>query len=225
MLLICFTCLFFLTHTGTSRSTDWLIFGNNEKYTYSCSLSSLLEKEQLFHELYIYRKGLEYTPVPVRITNTLSQGLRPNLEKPTVPLCDVGDVLVKRFMLVDVVSGVSSINSDNSPNVEVIRYASFISLEASLMTDKFARIYAPVLTITYTEDKPAAWQRLETKDVEFSMYYTMNMSEFDSNFRIFFIIIMVFTGLLFALRYRHWQVRNSRVITSAVLTTDLGKIK
>lgn len=183
-----------------------------------------MQKEQLFYELYVYRKDDQYTPVPVRITNTLSQGGRPNQAVPTVPLCDVGDVLVKRFMLYDIVSGVSSINADNTPNVEVVRYAAYISIEASLVTNKFARIYAPVLTITYNEDKPASWGKLETHDVNFSMYYTMNMSEFDANFRIFFIIIMVFTGLLFALRYRHWQVRNSRVVTSAVLTTDLGML-
>ena len=177
----------------------------------------------MFHGLFIYGLHSDFTPVPVRITNTLNaDGTRPNNRIPTVPLCDSGDVLVRRFFLYDIVSGVTSINSDNSANVEVIRYASEILLEASLVTNKFARIYAPVLTITYTEVKPATWGSTPTSLIQFSATYTMNMATFFSNFRIFFIIIMVFTGLLFALRYRHWQARNSRVVTSAVLTTDLG---
>ena len=141
---------------------------------------------------------------------------------PTVPLCDTDDILVRRFFLYDTNSGITSQSSIDRP--EVIRYASNIQIEASLVTDKFARIYAPVVTITYKEVKPSSFKTtIPTTDrINFSMSYTMNMSVFDSNFRIFFIIIMVFTGLFFALRYRNWQRRNSRVVTSAVLTTDLG---
>eukprot|EP01032_Pedospumella_encystans_P014840 gene14840-17019_t len=210
---------------GNSRSTEWLQFGSNKKFSFSCALRNLLKEEMMFYELFIYGRNADFTPVPIRITNVLNaENIRPNNPVPTEPLCDTGDVLTRRFFLYDTLSGISSINSDNTANIEVIRYASDISLELSLVTNKFARIYAPVLTITYEESKPANWKNfpVSTALVHFSTAYTMNMTAFFANFRIFFIIIMVCTGLLFALRYRHWQARNSRVITSAVLTTDLG---
>ena len=200
-----------------------MYFGTNAKYSFSCALDSLLSKEQMFYELLIYKKKNAYAIVPIRITNIARTTTSlTNQKTPTVPLCDADDVLTTRFFLYDVVSGTTSINSKNVPQVSVVRYASYISIEASLVTDKFARIYAPVMTITYKEVKPDAWGKDPSSSVEFSMYYTMNMGVFDSNFRTFFIVIMVCTGLFFALRYRNWQVRNSRVITSAVLTTDLG---
>lgn len=160
--------------------------------------------------------------MPVRITNLAHTAGDVNAQYPTKPLCESADVLTRRFFLYDVSSGVTAIDSANRPVTSVIRYASYISLEASLVTDKFARIYAPVLTITYDEVKPAGWGANPTARVAFNMAYTMNTTEFFGNFQVFFIIIMVFTGLLFALRFRNWQIRNARVVTNAVLTTDLG---
>jgi meckelin len=208
---------------GTSRTTEWLFFGTNDKESFSCALDTLLTKEQMFYELFIHGKDESYTPVPVRITNIArTTSAKVNVKYPTVPLCESADVLTRRFFLYDVVSGVTSVNSANQPVTTVIRYASYISLEASLVTNKFARIYAPVLTITYEEVKPANWPANPADRIDFNMAYTMTMDEFFVNFRTFFIIIMVFTGLLFALRYRNWQIRNARVVTSAALTTDLG---
>jgi hypothetical protein len=208
---------------GTSRTTEWLFYGTNDKESFSCALDTLLTKEQMFYELFIHGKDESYTPVPVRITNIArTTSAKVNVKYPTVPLCESADVLTRRFFLYDVASGVTSVNSANQPVTTVIRYASYISLEASLVTNKFARIYAPVLTITYEEVKPANWPANPADRIDFNMAYTMTMDEFFVNFRTFFIIIMVFTGLLFALRYRNWQIRNARVVTSAALTTDLG---
>jgi meckelin len=207
---------------GDSLSTKWQYFGATQKIVFACDLETLLEKEQMFYELYIQKKNNEYSPVPVRIVNLISEGRNPNAKLPVVPLCDTDDIIVKRFFLWDIVSGVTEVNSRGGKTVETIRYADYISLEASLVTNKFARIYPPVLTIRYREVNPAEWNNAPQDTVYFSMYYTMNNTEFFTNFRIFFILIMVITGLFFALRYRHWQQRNSRVVTTAVLTTDLG---
>ena len=68
-------------------------------------------------------------------------------------LSDDSDQLVRRFVLYDIVSGLSS-SSDGTP--DVIRYATNISLEVSL-SDSYRMIYSPVLTIAYGEVLPSTF--------------------------------------------------------------------
>jgi hypothetical protein len=51
-------------------------------------------------------------------------------------------------------SGISALNTDR----EVIRYASYISMEVMRVFDSQRGIYPPVLTIRYKETKPSSWK-------------------------------------------------------------------
>jgi len=207
---------------GTATSTDWQLFGANGKFSFECELESLVveTREQLFYELFLFSHK-DYVSVFVRVVNTRSNGDFPNSLLTEEHFVDAEDVLTRRFFLFDKLTGITSA-SVGSNRPEVLRYASTISLEVSLREDFFAKIYPPILTIEYKHTRPAEWDAKPLADVDFAVNYTQNTDDFDTNFRIFFIVIMVLTGLLFAIRYRNWQKRNSRVVTSAVLTTDLG---
>jgi len=211
---------------GESAATDWQIVGYSRDYSFRCELQPLLQREQLFYELFLYGQNANnayYVPVPVRITNIAENGVSPNAQYPKVPLCDSSDVLVRRFFLFDVVSAITSINSDNTAATPTtIRYASFISIEASQVINTPSRIYPPVLTITYTEVSTSTITVRSVVDVQLSTAYTSDPSAFRTTFYSLFITIMVFTGLLFAVRYRNWNARNARVLSADTITTELG---
>jgi meckelin len=60
--------------------------------------------------------------------------------------------------------------------------------------------------------------------ISFTSYYTTDLTTFFVTLTIFFVIQLVITVLFFALRYYNWNIRNSRVVQSATLTTSLGGI-
>lgn len=131
-------------------------------------------------------------PSAMSIIYIYAVGVRPNAQYPKVPLCDSSDVLVRRFFLYDIVSGITSINSDNTPATPTImRYASFINIEASQVINTPSRIYPPVLTITYTEVATSTITVRSVVDIQFSAAYTTDPSAFRETFYSLFITIMV----------------------------------
>ena len=128
---------------------------------------------------------------------TYASGVRPNAEYPKAPLCDSSDVLVRRFFLFDVVSAITSINSDNTAATPTtIRYASFISIEASQVINTPSRIYPPVLTITYTDVSTSTITVRSVVDVQLSTAYTSDPSAFRTTFYSLFITIMVEANMI-----------------------------
>ena len=217
---------------GEGSDTRWQLFGYNHQTNYTCDLQNLFNNggEQFFYEPYMWHTDKDYySPMPVRIVNmrsTIFDSIpekKPNKRVPSLPLCDINDVLVRRFFLFDKLSGVTKLPRNALADLEpkIVRYASYISIEASLVGP--AKIYPPVITIEYTELDTSTFTGEETKGtIEFSSYYTMDMTVFYTNFSALFITVMVFTGLFFALRFYNWKVRNSRVMTEQKLSTDLG---
>ncbi|KAJ1421101.1 Meckelin, partial [Ochromonadaceae sp. CCMP2298] len=213
---------------GTSTATDWLTFGANRRMKMRCELKSLAVEgdEQVFYEMWqanIQSNNYDSQSMPayIRMTNTRVDGAFVMNQQTTLHLVDSTDVLVRRFFLVDRVSGLTAATvSSGLP--QVLRYAKYISIEVSLRDEYFARIYPPVITIEYANTLPAEWGTSPETQTEFSMYYTQDEAPFFTNFQVFFIVIMVMCAMLFALRYRNWQQRNSRVVNSAALSTDLG---
>ncbi|RYH14239.1 hypothetical protein EON65_33915 [archaeon] len=217
-------------------STKWQLFASNQYYTFQCDLSSLLDQEQFFYELFLYdSKGNTYTPVPVKVLNY--QGSITT----DVALCTSSDVFVRRFFLFDVVSGVSSINS----YPEVIRYASYISLTVSIVDGKQTSIYPPVLTIEYSESSLDSWLPISptsstglqssisldtplnidyTSTITFEANYITDLTTFFATQEGFLIAAVLIAGIVFFIRYNNWRLRNSRLVTSATLTTNLGGV-
>eukprot|EP01036_Dinobryon_divergens_P025709 gene25709-34286_t len=121
---------------GTSSSSKYQILGYGMNTNYSCELSSLLGKQQLFYELYLFDQvSSKSVPAPVRVINIQSNGLPVNAKYPTF-LCDNSDILVRRFFLYDIVSGISP-TASNSATLQMIRYASYINVEISLALSPF----------------------------------------------------------------------------------------
>lgn len=212
---------------GTGTSTKWQIFGTSQTLIQQCNLKGLLGQEQYFYELYLYDPSVpnSYSPVPIRIVNLLSNGVTVN-KKDTKFLCDGTDVLVRRFFLYDIVSGLTSTTTLSS-TLAVMRYASSITLETGLQTGRNSLIYPTVMTIEYSTVQPpalTAGTASDTSKVTINVYYTTDLSDFLSTLDGFLIAGVVVTGLLFLLRYYNWSTKNARVITQAQLTTNMGGI-
>ena len=104
---------------GTSSSNAYTQFGSGEVNHYKCDLATLLAKPQEFYELYLADPrgaGNALYPAPVRVTNLRSKFVNPNNFQPKGMLCDSGDVLVRRFFLYDIVSGITA-SSGQYPQV------------------------------------------------------------------------------------------------------------
>ena len=210
------------TGGGTSSYNFWQYFDYTSDYTYSCQLENLLYKEQHFYELYLYDSSTQYFhPLPVRVTNLRSGTSTPNEQSPAY-LCGGDDVLVRRFMLSDIVSGVTSATAGSATTPNVVRYATLIKMETSTKAAAPEYIYPSVLTITYKESVVSKWSsgsKFSTYKVQ--AYFTSDQTAFKASLLSGFIAAMVFTGLLFLHRYLNYARRNARVAGPA-LTTDVG---
>ena len=210
------------TGGGTSSTSDYQIFAHVTNNNYTCDLTTLYGKQQLFYELYL--RGATFYPVPVRVVNLRSgvSGNQPNNLRPINNLCDGTDVLVRRFFLVDLISGLTA-DSATGGLPQVMRYASQISLEVSQRTSNSGTIYPPVLTIQYTEVQPPGKSTtLALVSYQVQGRYTMNLSSFFTTLFGFFIAGVVLTGLLFIISYINWNKRNARSLALTVSTTSIG---
>ena len=125
---------------GTSTSTQWTIFGSTEYLKFSCDLNSLVTaspEDMLFYELYLVDTATaKLTPVPVRITNAVRDGGRPNglITGSGGNLCSGGGLHSRRFFLTDTVSGLSEDSFVTTPYAPtVMRYASHIILGTKIL--------------------------------------------------------------------------------------------
>lgn len=209
---------------GSSSSTGWNKFGATEQSKFACDLDTLTAangKQQMFYELYLYDNQYVdlYYPVPVRIVNLKSGDVTVNSLSPKAP-CGGNDILVRRFFLFDIVSGLTSASATVP---QVMRFASDITLEVQI-SDNFRKIKAPILTIQYQESIPATWAAYiptndegsiggpQTVNYYFQARYSMNMDSFSSTLFGFFIAVVVFCGLCFLFRLNNWNVRMSRMV-------------
>ena len=211
---------------GTGTSTQWQIYGSYYNTPASCNLATLMNTNQIFYELFLYDKDVnQYYPVPVRILNMPYDRSTVNTQIPdNFFLCASGDILVRRFFLYDLVSGLT--NGGSIPSV--IRYASTITLEVALSGVHIGSIYSPVLTIEYNENQPSSWSSTDasssTVTVTNTINYTMDLANVFNVLFGFFITFVVIFGITAYLRYLDWARRNSRSVVSTVSSTSLGGI-
>lgn len=206
---------------GTSTSTQWTVFGSTEHINFKCNLNSLLRTTQYFYELFLYDdKADTLVPIPVRPTNLIRGGGRPNkLYSGREDLCSKGDVNVRRFYLYDIISGITSdsfttLTSDGLPVPQIIRYASRIVLDTRIRTDDAQKIYVPILAIEYTEVDSSAFGTDTSPTigtVTFDGRYSMDTAEYFSGVYILFILCVVASGLILFVRLYNWRRRNFRL--------------
>jgi meckelin len=216
---------------GRGADTRFEIFAASRKTVYKCQMSTLLDHnsvDQYFYELFLADKAGSLYPVPVRIVNLQqSDGLHNSLQ-PSNTLCDTDDVLVRRFYLTDIVTGIedSSTRFQNSGRLAptVLRFASTISIAVSLISTPTPKLYAPVLTIEYDEMYSSDIGTYSTMPYTVDGQYYKPMDAFFAYVRQFFIAGMVFVGMLFFLRYSNWSKRNTRSVSQMTTTTNLGDL-
>ena len=217
--------------SGDGSSNRWQIFGATEQEQYKCDLDLMLDREQLFYELYLYDPAAAdgtasgYLPVPVRVVNTTRDGGSTYLNAlHPQPLCALTDVLVRRFTLMDTVSGVSTTSTNGVPSI--IRYAADITMEVSLSKENYG-IFAPVLSIAYEIAQPGLWPdesesigdsgildtalTSRTVTYDFSGRYTSDITEFQDIFSGWAIACSVFCGLYALYSFNMWITRHSRM--------------
>lgn len=237
---------------GTSTRTDWQVFANTvNQISLTCDLSRLISQPQSFYELFLTDSDdspVSYYPIPVRIRNLRVGGRSVNSVVSVVPiLCEETDVLVRRFVLFDRVSGISAASSISSPlNAnnptatyvpDILRYATTISLQVALTSDTSGHIYSPVLTIEYKEVPSGSWASdLSTSNTlgaaftagestgayTISTAYVVDLTNFYYYVLGFYITGIVLFAVLVLLRYYTWAKRNARLVTDAHFSTDFG---
>lgn len=222
---------------GTSMDTTWVYFGSSKKLTFSCELNTLLTKQQLFYEIYLWDRKPEperMIPLPVRIKQLRVTPLiataatpqqQPNSKTPAF-LCNSNDVLVRRFFLHDVVSGIGSASPSGNTfaTPQIIRYASSITLEVGLQDASSRYIYPPIITINYDTSQPAQWSLHQNVTYTFESRYSMNMNGFNTTLKGFFIAAIVFMGLLWLLRYFNWNGRHIRTVTAGAVSPEVSPL-
>eukprot|EP00981_Chlorochromonas_danica_P008890 scaffold2338_cov184-Ochromonas_danica.AAC.1 len=139
-------------------STKWQKFAHDSRYSYSCDLAKLFEKEQLFYEIFLYDStSNKYAPVPIKVLPY--SGTRPTFSAYDLGSpCDTADKLVRRFFLYDIVSGISNVN--NYP--EVIRYASYLGVVVTMVKGKQTSIYPSVFVVEYTDIALDSWSTVSS---------------------------------------------------------------
>jgi len=222
---------------GNNIDTSWLYFGSSKRAVYSCELNTLLSTEQYFYEIYLWDRKPEpqtMLPLPVRvkqlrvtplIATAATPQQMPNSKTPTF-LCNSNDVLVRRFFLHDIVSGIGSADpsGQKSDTPQIIRYASSITLEVGLQSSSSRYIYPPIITINYATTKPAQWSAHQNVTYVFESRYSMNMNNFNNTLKGFFIAAIVFMGLLWLLRYFNWNGRHIRTVTAGATSPEVSPL-
>ena len=212
---------------GSSSSTGWAIFGASEYMHFKCDLALLVEREQMFYDLFLVdSRTADLVPVSVRVTNLRHDSSEPNsLHRTGSDLCSSKEVAVRRFFLYDVVSGLTDSSFqkewENGFNAPVaMRYASDIILDIRIQENDPGSIYDPVLTVKYKDMSTSEWtsggSTKARTDTTFQARYSMDTGEFFSTLRGFFITALVLAGLLFLLRYNNWRMRCTRPMAAVV---------
>jgi meckelin len=224
------------TGGGSSSTTLWMIFGSSQYISFKCDPGLLVDRSQLFYELFLKDTvtGL-LMPISVRITNLLdSSGKRPNSKFISRDLCKSNEIHVRRFYLFDISTGIT----ETSPDSPVaLRFAEYIRLDIRITESDPESIYTPVLTLQYkdttidsTTETPAdaqapftSYTAASNPTVTFEVIYSMNSKTFFTTLNGFFIAGIVVAILVFLSKYFNWRTRNLRTVVgpSAMATNGI----
>lgn len=226
------------TPRGTGDSPAWLNFGTALEDAYTCDLRTLLDQqlaqpagaEVTFYDLYFIDTSgpndgaasprdpllpVRLFPVPVRITNLVSaNGGRPNQNSKLVD--EENDVFVRRFFLVDAVSGMTG--AREAGNVQVVRYAQRVLLTIPTREGAKDLLLPPVLTITYAERLASDFlsdTSFARVNVEFVVAYRSDNSSFWTAALTLFAIAQTIAFGLAILRYYNWLRRATRTMAES----------
>jgi len=179
-----------------SESVSWRRFGSSLTIHCKMPLSSLLRcgAEPIFYELFIENVDGTLVPVPVRILNTVQARHRPNLNSHYDDIAN--DVLVRRFVLCDAVSGKNDGANAYLSNIrpQMFRWAAHMAVEVRIRPGGDAGIYVPVLQIAYAEKTTAKLSAGQLTSVSFRSEYSMDPGSFWT-----WMIVLIVLASVFAL--------------------------
>ena len=142
-------------------------------------------------------------PVPVRILNLVSRGQRPNLN-----LGDTNDdVLVRRFLMCDAVSGRESGPGGageaylvGTGYLRAVRWAAHLAVQVEVRPEGDGRIFVPVLSIAYAEKRADNLQEDTTVPGSFAAEYSMDASGYWTAVVVFFVLLILLILVLMTFR-------------------------
>lgn len=188
---------------GLSDATStWRRFGSTLVRSCTLPLSKLLKcgLNPVFYDLYVQNVDGSLVPVPVRILNLVRSGRRPNQNIEVEDTKD--DVLVRRFLLCEAVSG-----KEGSPDAyvdgeqlpRIFRWASQMTMQIRTNSkSEEAKILVPVLSIMYSEKQTQNLRdgMADRTVVTFKSEYSMDTSSYWTSMIVLLIVTLcITTGL------------------------------
>ena len=199
-------CTNFVSTSKQPRSlpSAWRRFGSSLRSECNILARSVLEcgANPILYDLFVENTDGTLVPVPVRILNLVQNGQRPNLNLGENDLNN--DVLVRRFLLCDAVSGRES--GPGGPGqaylsgtgyLRVVRWAAHLAVQVRVRPEGDGQIYVPVLSIAYAEKRTDNLQEDTTVPGSFAAEYTMDASGYWIAVTVLFVLlILVLLGLV-----------------------------
>ncbi|KAI8924515.1 Meckelin [Entophlyctis helioformis] len=197
-----------LCQSDPTTMSKWRKVAHNYITSCTLNLSNFLAAgyETYFYELFLLETSGSLYPIPVRITNYRSTaGTLVNANPSAIDWSN--NQLVRRFFIVDTVSGISS------GSLNVIRIPTSISIWIYKATNQAGKILLPILDMTYTERDVSTISKLDSSKVssptvQFSVYYDQDSSYLRQVLTIL-LVIVVSAGIIYAFYLaRLWNSRN-----------------
>eukprot|EP00438_Fugacium_kawagutii_P009149 Skav206190 [mRNA] locus=scaffold1844:151167:153356:- [translate_table: standard] len=184
-----------------SLPSAWRRFGSSVRSECSILASAVLQcgKEPVFYDLFENADG-SLVPVPVRILNIVTQSGRPNLNLGDAQAKD--DILVRRFMMCDAVSGRESgpggpgeAYLDGTGYLRVMRWAAHLAVQVQVRPEGEGQIYVPVVSIAYAEKRADNLQEGTSLPGSFAAEYSMDLAAFAFGYCFFLVCLVWFSWL------------------------------
>jgi meckelin len=192
---------------------EYRSFGTTIINRCNINLSKFLDRNftMYFYELYLLDPTTNLLiDVPImidNIPNPKASGVTGNMNNSTAP---IDWILVRRFFLIDNLSGIQGANAFDSGTVTpfAIRFPRLLKLIITLQNGPGAKIMVPFLEIFY-KAKTANYIKQEAQSlVMFVSEYRMDIESFKSAMNGIFIALNVLVGIFVCIRMYIWYKLN-----------------
>lgn len=198
---------------GETRSTVWQRFGYSFRDHFRVELERLTHEEQLFYELFVVDQGADDSLYRVPIQNRQlrnNNGREINQNEKT---SDEGnDILTTRFVLYDIVTGISSSSSTTgteggTPSAP-IRFLTKIVLHCESRLRKPNRLFSPYLELDYGERRANEGGPMSEGRVQLRVEYWMDAKNFWKVADALFFTWLALTLVAWVYSLRIWQAKR-----------------
>lgn len=201
-----------------SLPSAWRRFGSSLRSECNILASSVLDcgHRPVFYDLFVENTDGSLVPVPVRILNIVTQSGRPNLN---LGDSEADDILVRRFMMCDAVSGRESgpggpgeAYLDGTGYLRVVRWAAHLAVQVRVRPTGEGQIYVPSVSIAYAEKRADNLQEGTSIPGSFAAEYSMDASGYWTAVIVFFVFVILFMFALMIFRLCLFRSRYPNVL-------------